>query len=56
MSTLKVGDYVWSDFFKSIIQVSAVRSDDDWEFTLPNGERFTADTPLSYFESKKVTQ
>jgi hypothetical protein len=56
MSTLKVGDHVWSAFFNQVIKVSAVRSDDDWEFELPNGERYPADTPLSYFEDKRITQ
>jgi len=52
---LKVGDYVYSEFFKSKLKIVAINSDDDWYFEL-NGRIMKAKTPLSYFYSRDVNE
>lgn len=51
----KVGDYVYSEFFKSKLKIVAINSDDDWYFEL-NGRIMKAKTPLSYFYSRDVNE
>lgn len=49
--TLKVGDRIFSPYFKKRLIITRIVSDDEWYFVFEKNE-LRAETPLNYFNNK----